>query len=113
MKAFKSSFTEQLQPNLRLLWLELFLHLAAALSAIRFWEASRQVDQVDQVTCNVNAGAAGAEDVSNPLKPFNLSKAWAMRVLDEFFQQGDAWQILAAVGKRGSQPTVSPAVGAP
>lgn len=44
-----------LEPN-RLLWLELFLHLA---------------------------------DVSNPLKPFNLSKAWAMRVLDEFFQQGD------------------------
>lgn len=44
-----------LEPN-RLLWLELFLHLA---------------------------------DVSNPLKPFELSKAWAMRVLDEFFLQGD------------------------
>ncbi|CAK8989755.1 unnamed protein product, partial [Durusdinium trenchii] len=28
-------------------------------------------------------------DVSNPLKPFNLSHAWAMRVLEEFFLQGD------------------------
>lgn len=27
--------------------------------------------------------------MSNPLKPFDLSKTWAMRVLDEFFQQGD------------------------
>jgi len=44
-----------LEPN-KLLWLELFLHLA---------------------------------DVSNPLKPFQLSRAWAHRVLDEFFLQGD------------------------
>ena len=29
-----------------------------------------------------------AEDVSNPLKPFELSRAWAHRVLDEFFLQG-------------------------
>ena len=45
-----------LDPN-RLLWMELFLHLA---------------------------------DVSNPLKPFKLCHAWAMRVLEEFFLQGDA-----------------------
>ena len=29
-----------------------------------------------------------AKDVSNPLKPFQLSRAWAHRVLDEFFLQG-------------------------
>lgn len=28
-------------------------------------------------------------DVSNPLKPFNICQAWAWRVLDEFFDQGD------------------------
>lgn len=28
-------------------------------------------------------------DVSNPFKPFEASKAWAWRVLDEFFNQGD------------------------
>jgi len=28
-------------------------------------------------------------DVSNPLKPFHICKPWAMRVLDEFFAQGD------------------------
>lgn len=28
-------------------------------------------------------------DVSNPLKPFKICKAWAWRVLDEFFDQGD------------------------
>jgi len=28
-------------------------------------------------------------DVSNPLKPFGICKAWASRVLDEFFNQGD------------------------
>eukprot|EP00929_Paragymnodinium_shiwhaense_P055346 TRINITY_DN27732_c0_g2_i1.p1 TRINITY_DN27732_c0_g2~~TRINITY_DN27732_c0_g2_i1.p1 ORF type:complete len:870 (+),score=176.97 TRINITY_DN27732_c0_g2_i1:76-2685(+) len=28
-------------------------------------------------------------DVSNPLKPFEICKAWAWRVLDEFFAQGD------------------------
>ncbi|CAE7288267.1 Pde1c [Symbiodinium sp. CCMP2456] len=28
-------------------------------------------------------------DVSNPLKPFHICRAWAWRVLDEFFEQGD------------------------
>jgi len=28
-------------------------------------------------------------DVSNPVKPFAICKAWAWRVLDEFFDQGD------------------------
>ncbi|CAE7240591.1 Pde9a [Symbiodinium microadriaticum] len=28
-------------------------------------------------------------DVSNPLKPFDICKKWAWRVLDEFFEQGD------------------------
>jgi len=28
-------------------------------------------------------------DVSNPLKPFDICQAWAWRVLDEFFNQGD------------------------
>jgi len=28
-------------------------------------------------------------DVSNPLKPFEICQAWAWRVLDEFFNQGD------------------------
>eukprot|EP00927_Polykrikos_kofoidii_P054786 TRINITY_DN49157_c0_g1_i1.p1 TRINITY_DN49157_c0_g1~~TRINITY_DN49157_c0_g1_i1.p1 ORF type:complete len:870 (+),score=105.28 TRINITY_DN49157_c0_g1_i1:46-2610(+) len=28
-------------------------------------------------------------DVSNPLKPFSICEAWAWRVLDEFFAQGD------------------------
>jgi hypothetical protein len=28
-------------------------------------------------------------DVSNPLKPFNICQAWAWRVLEEFFNQGD------------------------
>merc|ERR1712139_396064 len=28
-------------------------------------------------------------DVSNPLKPFTMCHAWAIRVLDEFFAQGD------------------------
>jgi len=28
-------------------------------------------------------------DVSNPLMPFDICKAWAWRVLDEFFDQGD------------------------
>mmetsp|Transcript_39876 Transcript_39876/g.105780 ORF Transcript_39876/g.105780 Transcript_39876/m.105780 type:complete len:853 (-) Transcript_39876:108-2666(-) len=28
-------------------------------------------------------------DVSNPLKPFKICHAWAWRVLEEFFQQGD------------------------
>merc|ERR1712217_889968 len=28
-------------------------------------------------------------DVSNPLKPFNICRPWAWRVLDEFFAQGD------------------------
>merc|ERR1712217_217018 len=28
-------------------------------------------------------------DIDNPLKPFELSKAWAWRVQDEFFAQGD------------------------
>lgn len=28
-------------------------------------------------------------DVSNPLKPFTICQAWAWRVLDEFFDQGD------------------------
>ncbi len=40
------------------------------------------------------------QDVSNPLKPFELSKAWAMRVLDEFFLQGDAclqWYLSPSV----------------
>ena len=46
--------------------------------------------------------AAQTEDVSNPLKPFDLSKTWAMRVLDEFFQQGESWQILA-VGKKDEE----------
>ena len=50
--------------------------------------------------------AAQTEDVSNPLKPFDLSKTWAMRVLDEFFQQGESWQILA-VGKKDEEKGVS------
>mmetsp|Transcript_75554 Transcript_75554/g.179505 ORF Transcript_75554/g.179505 Transcript_75554/m.179505 type:complete len:1020 (-) Transcript_75554:34-3093(-) len=33
-------------------------------------------------------------DVSNPLKPFPVCKAWAWRVLDEFFAQGDAEKSL-------------------
>merc|ERR1712194_3675 len=28
-------------------------------------------------------------DVSNPMKPFKICSAWAHRVLDEFFAQGD------------------------
>merc|ERR1712048_1549699 len=28
-------------------------------------------------------------DVSNPLKPFKMCQAWAWRILDEFFAQGD------------------------
>jgi len=28
-------------------------------------------------------------DISNPLKPFDICQAWAARVLDEFFDQGD------------------------
>merc|ERR1712113_890605 len=28
-------------------------------------------------------------DVSNAMKPFELSKQWARRVVDEFFKQGD------------------------
>lgn len=28
-------------------------------------------------------------DVSNPMKPFEICKAWAWRVLDEFFNEGD------------------------
>ena len=28
-------------------------------------------------------------DISNPLKPFDICKAWAWRVLDEFFNEGD------------------------
>jgi len=28
-------------------------------------------------------------DVSNPVKPFHICRAWAFRVLDEFFAQGD------------------------
>jgi hypothetical protein len=31
-----------------------------------------------------------AADVSNPTKPFSICKPWAMRILDEFFAQGDA-----------------------
>lgn len=31
-----------------------------------------------------------AADISNPVKPFNICKAWAHLVLDEFFAQGDA-----------------------
>merc|ERR1712039_962892 len=34
-------------------------------------------------------------DVSNPLKPFHICKAWAWRVLDEFFAQGDEEKRLA------------------
>jgi len=29
-------------------------------------------------------------DVSNSSKPFDICRAWAWRVLDEFFAQGDA-----------------------
>jgi cAMP-specific phosphodiesterase 4 len=28
-------------------------------------------------------------DISNPMKPFSICQAWAQRVLDEFFAQGD------------------------
>merc|ERR1719478_606839 len=28
-------------------------------------------------------------DVSNPLKPFKVCKVWALKVLEEFFEQGD------------------------
>ena len=31
-----------------------------------------------------------AADVSNPAKPWELSKEWSSRVMDEFFKQGDA-----------------------
>jgi hypothetical protein len=31
-----------------------------------------------------------AADISNPVKSFNISKAWAHLILDEFFAQGDA-----------------------
>jgi len=31
-----------------------------------------------------------AADVSNPAKPWHLSKEWTSRVMDEFFKQGDA-----------------------
>jgi len=31
-----------------------------------------------------------AADVSNPAKPWHLSKEWTSRVMDEFFRQGDA-----------------------
>ncbi|KAL1503544.1 hypothetical protein AB1Y20_012023 [Prymnesium parvum] len=31
-----------------------------------------------------------AADVSNPAKPWDLSKEWTSRVMDEFFRQGDA-----------------------
>merc|ERR1719313_1835031 len=30
-----------------------------------------------------------AADISNPLKPFPICKAWAWRCLEEFFAQGD------------------------
>jgi len=33
-------------------------------------------------------------DVSNPLKPFDVCKLWALRVLDEFFAQGDEEKAL-------------------
>mmetsp|Transcript_50230 Transcript_50230/g.113149 ORF Transcript_50230/g.113149 Transcript_50230/m.113149 type:complete len:1052 (-) Transcript_50230:26-3181(-) len=33
-------------------------------------------------------------DVSNPLKPFEVCRDWAWRVLDEFFAQGDAEKTL-------------------
>jgi hypothetical protein len=30
-----------------------------------------------------------AADISNPTKPFSVCKEWALRVMDEFFSQGD------------------------
>jgi len=30
-----------------------------------------------------------AGDVGNPARPFDLSKQWALRILSEFFAQGD------------------------
>jgi hypothetical protein len=30
-----------------------------------------------------------AADISNPTKPFGLCREWALRVMDEFFSQGD------------------------
>mmetsp|Transcript_58126 Transcript_58126/g.135907 ORF Transcript_58126/g.135907 Transcript_58126/m.135907 type:complete len:777 (+) Transcript_58126:148-2478(+) len=32
-------------------------------------------------------------DISNPLKPFEVCQAWAMRVLEEFFKQGDEEKV--------------------
>jgi len=34
-------------------------------------------------------------DISNPMKPWAICKAWAERVLDEFFDQGDKEKALA------------------
>jgi len=47
-------------------------------------------------------------DVSNPLKPFEICKAWAWRVLDEFFAQGDEERRLGIpVGALNDRKTTS------
>jgi len=47
-------------------------------------------------------------DVSNPLKPFEICAAWAWRVLDEFFDQGDEEkQLSIPVGMLNDRSTVN------
>mmetsp|Transcript_110780 Transcript_110780/g.174647 ORF Transcript_110780/g.174647 Transcript_110780/m.174647 type:complete len:284 (-) Transcript_110780:69-920(-) len=47
-------------------------------------------------------------DISNPIKPFPICKAWAHRVLDEFFAQGDEEKQLGLpVGMLNDRNTVN------
>jgi len=47
-------------------------------------------------------------DVSNPLKPFKICRAWAWRVLEEFFSQGDEEKKLGIpVGMLNDRETVN------
>ncbi|CAE8627361.1 unnamed protein product, partial [Polarella glacialis] len=45
-----------------------------------------KVKEARQLMCNVMLHLA---DISNSLKPFRISRIWAVQILDEFYQQGD------------------------
>merc|ERR1711972_955977 len=47
-------------------------------------------------------------DISNPMKPFDICRAWSTRVLDEFFAQGDEEKRIGIpVGILNDRHTVS------
>ena len=61
----------------KLMWLQLFLHFADVSNPLHLIGTSAYPVESGLIRCRL------------PRKPFHICRAWAWRVLDEFFEQGD------------------------